>query len=232
MDLFKKMTNAISKKGETDDDKIISRVLSGETDAYEHIVRRYNDYLYKIGRSYGFNHSDTEDLMQEAYVNAYVNLAKFEHRSAFKTWLTRIMLNGCYHKKNKQQTKAEQIAANLDPQNESRVMPNNHHHDTDLKTDNNELNEILENALLSIPEKYRMVFTLRELNDMSVKETANALDLSESNVKVRLHRGKEMLQDELLNVYEPADIFEFNLIYCDDMVENVMNAVKSKTPKS
>ena len=71
----------------------------GETALYEIIIRRYNPYLYKTGRSYGYNHQDTEDLMQETFINAYTNLKKFENRSSFKTWVTRIMLNNCFQKK-------------------------------------------------------------------------------------------------------------------------------------
>src|ERR1051325_7407156 len=80
---------------------IIERILSGEKPLYEIIVRRFNSYLYKIGRSYNYNHEDTQDLMQDTYIDAFRNLPQFEKRSNFKTWLIRIMLNNCYHKKEK-----------------------------------------------------------------------------------------------------------------------------------
>jgi RNA polymerase sigma-70 factor (ECF subfamily) len=204
------------------DESFITRILNGQAKAYTHIVRRYNDYLYKIGRSYGFGHSDTEDLMQEAYVNAYLNLAKFEQRSTFKTWLTRIMLNECYHKKDRLRTKKKL-------KREGQLRFANHNDDTDSRVDNDELSQYLEEAILSIPESYRMVFTLRELNGLSVNETSKVLDLTESNVKVRLHRAKDMLRDELLKFYNPEEIFEFNLIYCDKMVDRVMAAISSNS---
>lgn len=81
------------------DIEIINRIAEGETRLYEILIKRYNSALYKIGRSYRYNHEDTEDLMQETYINAFYNLQKFENRSSFKTWLTRIMLNNCFHKK-------------------------------------------------------------------------------------------------------------------------------------
>jgi len=68
------------------DMELVNTILSGNVALFELIIRRNNPYLYKIGRSYGYNHHDTEDLMQETYISAYVNLAKFENRSSFKTW--------------------------------------------------------------------------------------------------------------------------------------------------
>ena len=91
---------------------------------------------------------------------------------------------------------------------------------------NDELRTILEQAIVHIPEPYRNVFTLRELNGMSVKETADVLHLSESNVKVRLNRAKTMLQKEISKSYSSEEIFEFNLIYCDAMVERVMHEIR------
>lgn len=79
--------------------EIISRVISGEKALYELIVRRFNPTLYKIGRSYNYNHQDTQDLMQDTFIDAYKNLQQFEGRANFKTWLIRIMLNNCYRKK-------------------------------------------------------------------------------------------------------------------------------------
>ena len=71
------------------DTEVIKDILSGNTALFEILIRRYNPFLYKIGRSYGFNHHDTEDLMQEAFVNSYLNLRQFAERSSFKTWCTR-----------------------------------------------------------------------------------------------------------------------------------------------
>ena len=75
--------------------EIIHRILQSEPQLFEELIRRYNSLLYKIGRTYNYNHQDTEDLMQETNASAYFNLAKFENRSSYKTWLTRIMFNNC-----------------------------------------------------------------------------------------------------------------------------------------
>lgn len=217
-----------SKVSESISDKqVISRVLQGETKAYEIIVRRYNAYLYKIGRSYGYRHEDVEDLMQETYVNAFINLASFENRSSFLTWISRIMLNNCYHKKEKFSFQKE-LAAQNTIEEKSIPMFNGRQTDTHKTVLNDELKAVLEEAVLHIPEPYRIVFTLRELNGMSVKETSSALQLSEANVKVRLNRAKGLLRTEIRKNYSPEEIFEFNLIYCDKMVERVMKAIEKE----
>lgn len=210
-----------------DDTGIIARILSGEVEQYAMIVRKYNAYLYRIGRSYGYNHADTEDLMQDTYVNAYMNLEKFENRASFKTWLGRIMLNQCYHKRQKFSFQKEKATLDTEKEEKSTPMFTNNHSDTGKTVLNNELNQVLEKALLHIPEDYRMVFTLRELNGLNVREASHVLDISEGNVKVKLNRAKHMLQSEIKKVYNPEDIFEFNLIYCDTMVERVMHAIRN-----
>src|SRR5690606_20317785 len=90
---------------------------------------------------------------------------------------------------------------------------------------NKELGNVLEQALNHIPEDYRIVFTLRELNGLSVAETQAALALSESNVKVRLNRARKLLRTEIEKMYSVEEIYEFNLRYCDGMVERVMRAI-------
>ena len=200
--------------------EIIQKINNGEVKLFEILIRRYNSFLYRIGRTYRYNHQDTEDLMQDAYINAFSNLKKFENRSSFKTWFTRIMLNLCYQKKQKLSFKNE-IVGN-DFQNEKSKIMFHQSTNNEKITVNKELGRVLENAIQEIPEDYRIVFSLRELNGLSVAETAEALDITESNVKVRLNRAKTMLQKEIKKMYSPQEIFEFNLIYCDGMVEKVM----------
>ena len=204
------------------DESIIALVLNGDIEVYSELVRRYNGYLYKVGCSYGLPHAEIEDLMQEAFVNAYENLAKFEQRASFKTWIVRIMLNNCYHRTRRAAYQREQY---LDGTDENSILENTYNA-TRMMVQNNELKAVLERAILAIPEKYRHVFTLRELNDMSVRDTAEALDITESNVKVRLNRAKAMLQDEIKKSYAPEEIFEFNLVYCEPLVERVMAKVR------
>lgn len=208
------------------DVEIISRILSGEVALYEVIMRRYNPYLFKTGKGYGYNQQDTEDLIQEVYINAYRNLEKFENRSSLKTWLIKIMLNQCYQKKRKFSFKYE-IPSDLLEKTLNIPMFSQNNSNTGKTVMNNELKHILESALIRIPEDYRLVFTLRELNGMNTRETSEALNISESNVKIRLKRAKMMLRSEIKKMYSPEEIFEFNLIYCNRIVENVLNSLEN-----
>lgn len=202
--------------------EIIQRIMEGEKALYEMIVRRFNPYLYKVGRAYNYNHEDTQDLMQETFIDAYKNLSQFEGRANFKTWIIRIMMNNCYRKKEKSIFKNEIMQEVND---RSRPLFTSANNDTDKIIQNNELGHIIEKGLSRIPFDYRIVFSLREINGMNVSETADLLEISESNVKVRLNRAKAMLRKEIEKTYSAAELYEFNLIYCNAMVENVMKKI-------
>jgi len=195
------------------DEEIIREVQNGTTKPFEIIIRRYNQKLYRIGMSILNNDAEAEDAMQSAYVHAYEHLHQFEKRAAFGTWLTRIMINECYAIRRKQQAEKEK-----------QQLPNN---DTSMNTPanvlvNKELNAILENAIARLPEKYRMVFVLREIEHLSVKETSDILSLEQSNIKVRLNRAKTMLKENLSG-YMKDHVYDFHLSRCDRMVHRVMS---------
>src|SRR5438552_4003566 len=205
--------------------ELISRIRAGETGLLEILIRRNNPFLYKAGMSYGYKREDVEDLMQETFIAAYLNLEKFECRSSFKTWITRIMLNQCYQKAQKLSFKNEKTNNTIVNEKKIPMFESDRSTDTYKSVLNKELSHIIGNALVSIPLEYRMVFSLRELNGMNTVETAEALDISETNVKVRLNRAKHMLREKLETMYSPKDIFEFNLIYCDKIVNGVMKDI-------
>lgn len=205
------------------DTQIIENILGGEIAQFEILIRRNNPFLYKAGRSYNYNHEDTQDLMQETFIDAYKNLSRFENRSSFKTWIIKIMLNHCFRKKQKFSFKNEIVKEIND---NSEPMFTNSHSDTNKIVVNRELSYVIENALETVPFDYRMVFSLREINGLNVAETAEVLEISEANVKVRLNRAKAMLRKEIEKSYSAEEIFEFNLIYCDAMVETVMKKIK------
>lgn len=203
--------------------EIISKVLDGEKRFYEIIIRRYNPYLYKVGRSYNYNHEDTQDMMQDTYIDAYKNLAQFENKSNFKTWLIRIMLNNCSRKKEKFSYKNEFAMENVNEH--AQPVFNGSDNNTGKQILNRELGSVLEEAVANIPEDYRIVFSLRKMNGLSVSETANILAISEANVKVRLNRAKAMLRTELEKSYTQEELFEFNLKYCNPFTERVMDII-------
>lgn len=209
--------------GQYTDGDVIEKVVNGDIALFEILIRRYNSLLYKIGRSYNYNHEDTEDLMQDTFIDVFTNLLKFEGRSSFKTWIMRIMMNNCFKKRQKFSFKNE-VAIDISDKSIP-MFTNEGHTDININFSNKELSVIIEAALKQIPLDYRMVFTLREINDLNVSETAEVLNISESNVKVRLNRARAMLRKELEKSYSPSDIFEFNLVYCDNMVQRVMSKI-------
>ena len=205
------------------DEELIQKILHQETALFELIIRRNNQSLYRIGKMYHFSHEDTQDLMQETYIKAYTHLNQFQNRSSLKTWLSKIMVHECYRKSQKWAFKnVESLEKN--PSLFAKLGST----ETSNKVMNTELNTVIEKSLLHIPEDYRTVFLLREINGLSVLETAEILDITESNVKTRLSRAKSFLRKEIEKTYNKEEIFEFNLIYCDAMVEKVMKKIVSQ----
>ncbi len=209
------------------DIEVIQKILNGEIALFEILIRRNNSFLYKTGRSYNYNHEDTQDLMQDTFIDAYANLSKFEGRSSFKTWIIKIMLSNCFRKRQKFSFKNE--VANEISDKSIPMFSNQQHTDTNKTVLNRELSFVIENALTQVPLDYSMVFSLREINGLNIMETADALSISEANVKVRLNRAKTMLKKEIEKSYTAEDIFEFNLVYCDSIVERVMIQIASST---
>ena len=206
---------------------VIQKILTGDDSLFEVLIRRYNPVLYKIARSYGFNHQDAEDLMQDAHVSAFMALSDFEGRASYKTWISTIMVNKCLYKlkygyfKNEFPSPDILIANNLS-------MPNNNKENaTEAVLLNRELASILEKSLENIPVIYRTVFIFREIEGFSVQETAELLKISPVNVKVRLNRAKSLLQKQIESFYSHNDLYAFNLIYCDGMVQKVFEKINS-----
>jgi RNA polymerase sigma factor (sigma-70 family) len=204
------------------DDEIIARILNGEKDLYSIIVRRYNQRLYRIGISMINDDAEVEDAMQVAYINAYENLVKFAFRSAFPTWLTRIFINECLLRLRKRKKSISMYDENME-----NVMRQDKEPQTPVTaTVNSELRSILNDAIRQLPETYRTVFVMREIEKMNIAETKECLNISEVNVKVRLNRAKAMLRDILSAQYSKDDILHFHLNRCDHMVDTVMKSIR------
>lgn len=203
------------------DEVFIARILAGEKRLFEQLIRRYNQRLYRIGMSILENEAEVEDAMQTAYINAYEHLPGFEQRSSFGTWLTRIMLNQCYEQRRK--SRSRHHLANAAPDNF--VNMNTAVNELAAK----ELGNALQQAVAKLPEKYRLVFVLREIEDLSVRETSETLHIEETNVKVRLNRAKSMLRQHL-NGYMKDYIYSFHLSKCDRMVNQVLHRLGITAP--
>ncbi|MEP6595289.1 MAG: RNA polymerase sigma factor [Ginsengibacter sp.] len=209
--------------GTISDKEIIAHILSGEKELYALLVRRYNQRLYRVGMSIINDDAEVEDVMQVVYIKAYENLEKFEFKSSFSTWLTRILINeGLLRIKKRKQS----LNMNDDIEDKISQQSSGESQTPLMKLLNTELKVALEQAIQQLPEKYRTVFVMREIEDMNVAETQECLDLSEVNVKVRLNRAKAMLRNSLHSFYKKEDLFRFHLSRCDRVIENVMKQVE------
>lgn len=205
------------------DNEIIARMLQGEKNLYAILVRRYNQRLYKVGISILNDDAEVEDAMQVTYINAYENLGKFAFKASFSTWLTRILINESLLRLKKREKTIIMNDDNME--NEIHNWQAGETQSPVTRVLNSELKTILEDAIRKLPEIYRTVFVMREIENMNVAETKECLAISEVNVKVRLNRAKAMLRNLLANYYKKEDILHFHLSRCDRMVERVMKQI-------
>lgn len=212
------------------DEDIVRRIMDGEINSYEVIMRRYNQRLFRIGHAYMQDEDEIEDAIQSAYMKAYEQLPSFQNRSSFSTWLIRIYINELLarlKKKKRYQNffDPDFIDNKINDKSGSGIYNMNNPYKSTL---NNELKDILEKAVNELPEKYRLVFIMREIEDMSVSETSKCLSITEANVKVRLNRAKGLLRESLSEYYHYKDIYSFNLVRCDRIVYNVLRKIKQE----
>lgn len=209
------------------DDLIISKILLGRREYYEILVRRYNNMFYKTARGILSKEEDIEDVMQEAYIRGFEKLHQFRKEARFSTWLGRILINCALQHLNQLKRKNHvslEVLGNADLDNlqeETSIPENNQEVSRNLKL-------ALESAIGHLPSKYRVVFILREIEDISVADTAAMLDITEDNVKIRLHRAKNMLKDMLRTEATSLDIFAFHASRCALIATRVMGHINSR----
>jgi RNA polymerase sigma factor (sigma-70 family) len=203
---------------ELTDSQVINEILNGNKEHYSILMRKYNQRLYRISKGYLKAEAEIEDVMQEAYIKGFQSLKKFEERSQFGTWITRILINECLQRLKKINKKALFELTEENPI----TMNITDNQNPETKALNKELKKVLEHNIELLPEKYRVVFMMREVEKMSIEETSEALSITSPNVKVRLNRAKEMLRKSLMDLYPVNDVFEFNLIRCNRIAVNVL----------
>ena len=205
------------------DKEIIMRVVAGEKELYAAIIKRYNQRLYRIAMSIVNDDMEVEDIMQVSYINAWENLGRFAFRSSFATWLTRILINESLLRLKK---RGKSINMNDETMENELSLHNATAVQTPIATLlNAELKSVLEDAISMLPEKYRVVFVMREIEGMNVADTMECLEISEANVKVRLNRAKSLLKTSLAPYDKKEEIMHFQLTRCDRILQNVMNSI-------
>jgi RNA polymerase sigma-70 factor (ECF subfamily) len=204
------------------DEQIVRQVLDGQTALYEVLMRRHNERLYRAIRAILRDDLDAEDVMQQAYVNAYAHLRQFDGRAAFATWLTRIAVNEALARARQrgryQQLETDTMEA-LDMPMTSTATP-----DPERQAISRELSGFVEDAIDRLPDGSREVFVLREVQGLGTAETAASLGISEDAVKTRLSRAKSALRRDLFEragLAAPA-AFPFHQPRCDRVVSAVL----------
>lgn len=209
------------------DDEVVARVQAGEHGLFEILMRRHNQRLYRAARAIVRDENEIEDVLQQTYMNAFAHLHQFEARSQFSTWLTRILINEASRRRRTLQQRP--VAGTVEAVDQHEASPRRLEPTPEHRAYASELRRVLEEAVDALPDTYRIVFMLRDVEGMSTSETALALGLADEAVKTRLHRGRAMLRravrERLGNV--AADAFPFHAPRCDRVVAVVLTWIAS-----
>jgi RNA polymerase sigma-70 factor (ECF subfamily) len=215
-------THAAQSASSLSDEEIVQRILGGDTELYQIIIRRYNGRLYRVAWSIVHDEPEAEDVIQETYVRAYEHLAQFAGRSLFSTWLTRIAIQEAWSR-SKRWSRQRRIDATASLLQKADCIT--HTPEQDLLTI--EVRTILEQAIGALPEGERSVMVMRSLEGISTAETANYLEIAEETIKMRLFRARRMLGRAL---YERAratgsKAFQFLGERCDRVTARVLSRI-------
>ena len=207
------------------DVEVVKRVRDGETGLFEILMRRYNQRLYRVARAILKDDAEAEDVMQQAYLNAYVHLDQFAERASFSTWLTKIAVYEALARSARRGAAAPHTG--LEPGEDSMVHLADSKPDPEHQAFATELRILLESAVDRLPEAHRVVFTLRQIEGLSTSEVAECLGISEENVKTRLHRARALLRADLFARTGAAtsDAFQFHLSRCNRVVAGVFEKI-------
>lgn len=203
------MSDHPEKPKNTDNDtELILAINNGRQDLFYELVNRYKKSLYNFGLRMCDTVSDAEDLVQDTFLNVFMYLKGFRYETKFRNWLYRVATSACLKKKRRSKFAPEKELS-LDeflPSDESAASmepPQWASQPLDQLL-NDELGGVIRKALLELPKKYRLVIVLRDVEGFSTQEAAEILDLTPTNIKVRLHRARLFLREALKNYYEKA----------------------------
>jgi RNA polymerase sigma-70 factor (ECF subfamily) len=204
------------------DQEVIAQVLAGNTALFELLMRRYNERLFRVARAIVRDESEAEDVMQQAYVNAYTHLAQFNGSAQFSTWLTRIAVHEALARVRRQgRYEALDNDDNLDAE---QFMERTTTFDPERLASSGELRGLLEASIDTLPDGMREVFMLRDVEGLNTLETASCLDVSEDVVKTRLSRARATLRRAILDRTGTTmpEVFRFYRPRCDRVVAAVL----------
>ncbi len=204
-----------------EDADLVGRVLDGDKAAYETLIRRHNQRLFRAARAIVRDDDEAEDVVQQVWLAAYQGLAGFRGDSALTTWLTRIVVNEALARRRRRQ-KGEHLSL-IDE--EAHAVPDARTPEEEAAT--GELGRLLEAHIDRLPDIYREVLVLRDVEEMTTAETAACLGVSEEAVRVRLHRARRDLQSSLSEAVGSSlpSAFRFAGARCDRITAHVMAVI-------
>jgi len=209
------------------DESIVERVKAGDLVAFELLMRRYNQRLFRIARSILGDDHEAEDVVQDTYLRTYTQLHQFAGRSAFSTWLTKIAVHEAVARRKRQQRQRACDLSKLEsvPMTEDDFSVNS----VARHATNSELADVLAEAVDELPSELRLVFTLRLVEGLDTLQTSECLGLTQANVKVRLHRARSLLQKTIDDKIgrDIRQLYQFDGERCDRIVTNVLTRLQS-----
>jgi RNA polymerase sigma-70 factor (ECF subfamily) len=205
--------------GELTDADVVRRVVAGDAGLFEVLMRRHNPRVYRVARAVLTDDALAEDLAQEAWVRVYEHLSQFTGAARFSTWLTKIVLHEAWARARKARRLRPLDEVNGEPEVLMSAEP-----DPESRAFGIEMRAYMESAMEALPEGYRVVLVLRDVEGLSTAETAEVLGVTENTVKIRLHRARAMVRRDLTGRIGPGvrSAFPFLGERCDRMVAAVM----------
>lgn len=223
------LSTALPDRG--DDAALASRIVAGDRSAFEQLMRHYNRRLYRLARAALRDDAEAEDALQEAYLSAFRRMAQYRGDAALGTWLSRLVLNECLGRLRRR-ARRDNVVQILSPPPDLDLdtMAASTDETPDRAATRGEMRSLLERKLDELPQPFRTVFVLRCVEEMSVEETAAALELPEATVRTRLFRARSLLRESLARDIDLAerDLFEFGGATCDRVVERVLGRLSSE----
>ena len=227
-------TKPANSEKEPSDLALAQRVARGEYGAFELVMRRYNQRLYRLARASLHNEAEAMDALQDAYLNAYRSIAQFRGEAALSTWLSRLVLNECEARRRRSARRDNIVPiVSLDSNMHMATSVADAGELPDSAATQLQMRGILESKIGGLPEILRVVLVLRSVEELSVHETAESLGISEETVRSRHFRAKAMLRESLAREIDVAEgnIYEFGGNHCDAVVAGVLAAIAREAPE-
>lgn len=209
--------------GQLDDEELVRRVYDGNPDSFATLMRRYNRRLYRVTRGILRDEAEAEDVVQQAYVSAYEHLDQFSFAAKFSTWLTKIALHEALARKRKRGRLEE-----MEMEDDTQIAMQDISQNPEDAASTQEVRLLVERAIDTLPDAYRSVVMLRDIEGLSTADAAECLELTEETVRVRLHRARGMIRDDLYSRALGAEAFGFAGERCDRIVARVIERLDGK----